>query len=128
MLHEAEELGIKLLVLYQLNILSRSTVDVDLSFLVPNELKEEFMYEITGDPIDLIPNNVFEFYDRYTFTEKYPSTQLPYNEINLRFWTATKLYERLINQLQSHAREVIKENKQNNKSKSKLRNMIKNKK
>jgi hypothetical protein len=128
---EIEELGIKILVLYHLGLMP----DIDkvdfkndtlvLSFFVPNEYKDAFDYELNDNPLLFIPNSIESWYDEYSYYEKYPAAARSYDDVNPKYWTTTKLYDKLISNLSDYARENKKTQKESTSSKNKLRDKIK---
>ena len=68
-------------------------------------------------PMLMIPKSVFDWLGEYDYYEKYPSSAPLYDDVNPRFWMATKFFEQFKYTLEQEKKKDDKPSSQDNMSK-----------
>lgn len=102
-LSDIEEMAIKILALNNIGLLEipidYELDEYDLRVFVPEDMREDFDYQLDKHPLYFIPSIISSFHDEYYFNELY-KTPPPYKKMNHRFWLATKLMKYWSNKLE----------------------------
>lgn len=118
------ETGIAVLALIQMG-------ELDISCNDCNEAKQRDLYcsgysdsplfitdigEFYSCPCKWLTPQVYEWYDEFSYYEIYPSSAPSYNNMNIRYWEAVKIYKNTINSIERSRMN----NKQSNADKERL--------
>lgn len=120
MLNDTEELGIKLLAMArtgQLKMFSCGQCSIELQKIRNcngDDVDKPVWFhpdlgQFTCCPIRLITEDIIKWVDQYDYYTKFPNAyQVPYEEMNAKWWEAVKMYDRTIQdfELKEHERQM----------------------
>lgn len=115
-LEHEERLGLIIICLFHSGLLKNEIYPddftVELTTRLPEKYWNEFDYVVDMNTImDFIPNNIFEFIDRYDYYKTFTGANAPsYEDVNPKFWSSVKLYERIMSDLREVPKEETKQN------------------